>query len=333
METKTLGFDYAPAHFMFVAVHRDGQWNEGHIASYGPILVVPGAQVLHYGGGLIEGLKVQKTHKTRTALFRPRENAHRMYLGAERMALAPVPGNLFMHGVEEVIRHNHDVIPDLGDGTMYLRPHLFGSGGVLGVKRAPECTFVVWANPVGPYFRGGFKPISLMVSEDCSRVAPGGLGDVKAAGNYSVGLIYAEYAKEHGFDELLYLDSDQRHYYPEEAGTANLFCAKDGVIYTPPLNGRILPGVTRDSVIQLARHLGYRVVEERFTLAFLLLHADEVWCTGTAAVLAEVGRIGYKGRTSLYAPGTIAPRLRKALINLQTEADEDPFEWVHPVAL
>tara|TARA_B100000405_G_scaffold21165_1_gene15937 strand:- start:168 stop:842 length:675 start_codon:yes stop_codon:yes gene_type:complete len=221
----------------------------------------------------------------------------------------------------------------MGKGALYVRPLLNGSGPVLGVAPAPEYTFMVYVTPVGPYFKGGMSCIKLLISDEHHRAAPGGSGGVKAIGNYAPGMMPSKMAKAAGYAEVIYLDAEE-HKYVEEVGAANFFCLKDGVLYTPELTGTILPGITRDSIIQLARHMGYKVVETKVEAEFAM-SAEEAFCCGTAAVISPIGSITFGDKTATYAdgatPGDLTLKLYDALTSIQNEVDEDIFGWVHPV--
>ena len=184
----------------------------------------------------------------------------------------------------KTVHENSRWIPPMGKGALYIRPLLMGSGAILGVAPAPEYTFLVYVSPVGPYFKGGLKPISLKISDNFHRAAPGGSGGVKAIGNYAPGMVPSKDAKSEGFAEIIYLDA-VHHRYVEEVGAANFFCVKDGIISTPELTGTILPGVTRESVIEIAKDMGYEVREEKIDVDYAL-SADECFCAGTAAVIS-----------------------------------------------
>ena len=207
-------------------------------------------------------------------------------------------------------------------------PLIFGSGEILGVAPAPEYTFLVYTIPVGPYFKGGLKPISLKVSNEFHRAAPGGSGGVKAIGNYAPGMMPSKNAKAEGYAEIIYLDSTE-HKYIEEVGAANFFCVKDGVIYTPELTGTILPGITRLSIIELARSLGYKVNETKVDIDFAL-NCDEAFAAGTAAVISSIGLIEHGEIKSTYNDGEIGEitlELYDALSGIMGGGLEDPFGW------
>ena len=311
-------------------IQADEAWKPGTIIPYGPIQMSPAAGVLNYGQGLFEGMKVFRTSKDRIVFFRPEENARRMQQGADRLKMPPVPESIFIDAVEQVVSANKKFIPPVGRGAMYVRPLLMGSGPVLGVAPAPSYTFLVYVTPVGPYFKGGVQAINLLISEVHHRAAPGGSGGVKAIGNYAPGMKPSKEAKAQGYAEIIYLDA-KTHTYIEEVGAANYFCVKDDIIYTPELTGTILPGITRDSTIQLARSMGYTVIETKVSAEFAMA-ADEAFCCGTAAVISPIGSITNGDVKSVYGdgtPGTVTQLLYTELTNIQKELSEDKFSWLH----
>jgi branched-chain amino acid aminotransferase len=248
--------------------------------------------------------------------------------------MPPVPESIFIDAVEQVVQANIDYLPPMGRGAMYVRPLLMGSGPVLGVAPAPSYSFMIYVTPVGPYFKGGMKAIDLLISDEFHRAAPGGSGGVKAIGNYAPGMMPSRIAKSKGYAEVIYLDA-RTSTYIEEVGAANFFCVKDNVLYTPELTGTILPGITRASIIALARHLGYDVHEEKVSAEFAMT-ADEAFCCGTAAVISPIGSITHEDKKVTYGdgtPGIMTTTLYDMLTGIQNEKEEDIFGWLHEVPL
>ena len=279
-------------------------------------------------------MKAYRTAKDRVVFFRPDENARRMQRGADRLKMPPVPESIFIDAVEQVVQANIDYLPPMGRGAMYVRPLLMGSGPVLGVAPAPSYSFMIYVTPVGPYFKGGMKAIDLLISNEFHRAAPGGSGGVKAIGNYAPGMMPSRIAKSKGYAEVIYLDA-RTSTYIEEVGAANFFCVKDNVLYTPELTGTILPGITRASIIALARHLGYDVHEEKVSAEFAM-SADEAFCCGTAAVISPIGSITHDDKKVTYGdgtPGIMTTTLYDMLTGIQNEKQEDIFGWLHEVPL
>ena len=309
-------------------------WMPGELRPYGNMTISPAAGVLNYGQGLFEGMKAYRTAKDRVVFFRPEENARRMQRGADRLKMPPVPESVFIDAVEQCVAANLRFLPPMGKGAMYVRPLLMGSGAVLGVAPAPSYTFLVYVTPVGPYFKGGVTAIDLLISEDHHRAAPGGSGGVKAIGNYAPGMMPSKQAKADGYAEVIYLDAET-HTNIEEVGAANFFCVKDDVLYPPELTGTILPGITRDSIIQLARHRGMEVVETKVSADFAMT-ADEAFCCGTAAVISPIGSITKGDTKQTYGdgtPGEVPTALYNHLTGIQSETEEDIFGWLHEVPL
>lgn len=330
-----LGFALTTTDTMYMAQLQEGDsWTPGELRPYGDITISPAAGVLNYGQGIFEGMKAQRTDSGDVVIFRPDKNAERFAMSATRLGMPPVPEDIFIDAIQSVVAANVRWIPPCGKGALYIRPCLWGSGGILGVSPAPQFTFCVYACPVGPYFKGGMSPIALKVSDTFHRAAPGGQGGVKAIGNYAPGMVPCMAAKKQGFNEILYLDAVENRYI-EEAGAANFFCVKDGVVYTPALVGTILPGITRMSVIQIAKDLGHEVREERVDISFVL-EADECFCTGTAAVLGPIGRINHGEKDVTFAGGEVGPvtrRLYDTLTGIQVCKVEDKHDWVRKVQI
>jgi branched-chain amino acid aminotransferase len=295
---------------------------------------MPSAQVLNYGQSIFEGLKAQRSVKDRIVLFRPDANAERMQNGADRLSMPRVPTDMFVDAVKSIVKANEEYVPPYGRGSLYIRPLLMGSGPILGLGPAPSYTFVVFCAAVGAYFKGGqLTPIDLVVEEYFHRAAPGGMGGTKAAGNYSPVLKTQLAAKKSGFADVVYLDAKSDTYL-EEVSSCNIFTVKGKTIRTPGLQGTILPGVTRRSVIELARQRGY-TVEEGSVSIHEALEADEIFTTGTAVVLTPVGSLTYKGNRKQFGelgkPGAVAQELYDALTSLKQERSEDTNGWVVPV--
>ena len=302
-------FSYQKTDRMYISHCKEGgDWSPGVMQDFQNLSMSPAAGVLNYGQGLFEGLKAQRAADGSIVMFRPERNASRMQDGAKRLGIPVVPEEMFLDAVRKTVLENSRWIPPLGKGALYIRPLLMGSGAILGVAPAPEYTFLVYVSPVGPYFKGGLKPISLKVSDNFHRAAPGGSGGVKAIGNYAPGMVPSKAAKSEGFAEIIYLDA-VHHRYVEEVGAANFFCVKDGVISTPELTGTILPGVTRESVIEIAKDLGYEVREEKVDVDYAL-SADECFCAGTAAVVSSIGSIQHGDRVASFGDGEVGPITR-----------------------
>jgi len=329
-----LTFSITPSRSMYEA-HCDlgGKWDEGKLIPYGNVSLSPAAGVLNYGQGIFEGMKAYRTMKDQVVLFRPEKNALRAATSAERVCIPPVPKDQFMAACEQVVRDNMDYIPPRGKGSLYLRPVIWGTGPILGVAPSPSYTFLIYVSPVGPYFKSGVKCLSLRVSNQFHRAAPKGTGGHKVIGNYAASLFPKELAKKTGFDDIIYLNAANEKYV-EEIGSANLFAIKDKVLMTPSLDGSILPGVTRDSVLTIAREILHMEVRERNTSIKDFISADEVFLSGTAVVVTPVGKITTsKAVTTINKNkmGPITKKIRKLLLGIQREEIEDPFGWIFPI--
>ena len=333
IDWDSLTFSLTPTDTMYLTESKQGEaWMPGDLRPYGNMSISPAAGVLNYGQGLFEGMKAYRTIDGKVVFFRPEENARRMQRGADRLKMPPVPESVFVDAVEQVVAANLSWIPPVGKGALYVRPLLMGSGPVLGVAPAPSYTFLVYATPVGPYFKGGVTAIDLLISEEYHRAAPGGSGGVKAIGNYAPGMMPSKKAKAAGFAEVIYLDAET-HSYIEEVGAANFFCLKDGKLYTPELTGTILPGITRDSIIKLARSNGMEVIETKVSAEFVM-GADEAFCCGTAAVISPIGSITKNNKKVVFGngePGKVTTNLYDQLTGIQNGSIEDTFGWLHEV--
>nr|XP_015633613.1 branched-chain-amino-acid aminotransferase 3, chloroplastic isoform X1 [Oryza sativa Japonica Group]XP_015633614.1 branched-chain-amino-acid aminotransferase 3, chloroplastic isoform X1 [Oryza sativa Japonica Group] len=334
---ETLGFQPVPTDFMYVMrCSEEGVFTKGELVPYGPIELNPAAGVLNYGQGLLEGLRAHRKEDGSVLLFRPDENALRMRVGADRLCMPAPSVEQFLEAIKLTILANKRWVPPTGKGSLYIRPLLIGSGAILGVAPAPEYTFVVFACPVGHYFKDGLSPISLLTEEEYQCAAPGGTGDIKTIGNYAsvitfsfLQAVYAkERAKERGHSDVLYLDPVHKKFV-EELSSCNIFMVKDNIISTPLLTGTVLPGITRRSIIEYARSLGFQVEECLITIDELL-DADEVFCTGTSVVLSSVGCIVYQGRRVEYGNQkfrTVSQQLYSALTAIQKGLVEDSMGW------
>lgn len=319
---------------MYLAECAEGaEWEAGKLVPFGTITLSPAAGVLNYGQGVFEGTKAFRTSKGRVVLFRPERNARRFQDSAERLCIPPVPVEMFLDAVVSTVRENIEFLPPFGKGSLYIRPCIWGTGPVLGVKPAPSYTFVVYVSPVGPYFKGGMKCLHLKVTKFFHRAAPKGTGNAKAIGNYAPSLYPLKLAKEQGFDEVIYLNAGNENLV-EEVGSANLFILKDDVLKTPRLGGSILPGVTRDSIIQIARDmLSLKVMETDVTVTDVL-EGDEVFCTGTAAVITPIGEITADEDHKVIGEdiGVVTQELYDILTGIQRESRDDPYDWVYPIS-
>ncbi|CAH2038418.1 unnamed protein product [Thlaspi arvense] len=323
LDWDNLGFGLTPADYMYVMkCSKDGEFTEGELSPYGNIQLSPSA------GAIYEGTKAYRNENGKLLLFRPDQNAMRMKIGAERMLMPSPSVDQFVLAVKQTAFANKRWVPPSGKGSLYIRPLLMGSGPILGLGPAPEYTFIVYASPVGNYFKEGTAALNLYVEEEYVRAAPGGAGGVKSITNYAPVLKALSRAKSRGFSDVLYLDSVKKKYL-EEASSCNVFVVKGRTISTPATNGTILEGVTRKSVMEIASDLGYKVVEKAVPVDELM-DADEVFCTGTAVGVAPVGTITYQDKRTEYETGdeSVCQKLRSALVSIQTGVTEDTKGWV-----
>ncbi|XP_048622269.1 branched-chain-amino-acid aminotransferase 2, chloroplastic [Brassica napus] len=329
VDWDNLGFGLTPADYMYVMkCSKDGKFSEGELSRFGNIQLSPSAGVLNYGQAIYEGTKAYRKENGKLLLFRPDHNAVRMQLGAERMLMPSPSVDQFVDAVKHTAFANKRWVPPSGKGSLYIRPLLMGSGPILGLGPAPEYTFIVYASPVGNYFKEGIAALNLYVEEEYVRAAPGGAGGVKSITNYAPVLKALSRAKSRGFSDVLYLDSVKKKYL-EEASSCNVFVVKGRTISTPATNGTILEGITRKSVMEIASDQGYEVVEKAVHVDEVM-DADEVFCTGTAVGVAPVGTITYQDKRVEYETGdeSVCQKLRSVLVGIQTGSIEDTKGWV-----
>ncbi len=324
---------------MFCMDYRNGEWRDGRIEPYGPVTIEPGVMMLHYAQGIFEGLKAYRGDDGILRLFRPDMNAKRIVASCERLCIPPLPERDFVDGISALVEVDRDWVPAGQGEALYVRPILYSNEAHLEVRPSDIYRFIVMTGPVGAYFKPGTAGLSLKVDKTYARTAAsGGLGACNTAANYSGTLLPGRIAREEGFDQLLWLDGGE-HKYVEEAGLMNIFFVIGGRVVTPEANGAILPGVTRDSAITLLREWGIPVEERLVTFdevsAALGEGAmDEIFVTGTAAVVTPVARIGHEGATMTpgAAPGPLMRKLYDAITGIQYGRIADTRGWTLPVA-
>ncbi|CAI9116026.1 OLC1v1017070C1 [Oldenlandia corymbosa var. corymbosa] len=324
-----LGFSLTPTDYMYIMKCSNNEnFLQGQLCRYGNIELSPSAGVLNYGQGLFEGTKAYRREDGGLFLFRPDQNAIRMQIGAERMCMPSPSVEHFINAVKETALANKRWIPPPGKGSLYIRPLLIGSGPILGLAPAPESTFLVYASPVGNYFKEGTAPLNLYVEDEIHRASRGGAGGIKSITNYAPVLKAIRRAKDRGFSDVLYLDAVKKKNI-EEVSSCNIFVIKGNVIATPITTGTILEGVTRKSIMDIATDLGYQV-EERTIPVDELVDADEVFCTGTAVGIAAVGSITHNGNRIEYKmhPDLASKKLYNRYVGIQSGKFEDKRGWV-----
>ena len=312
-------------------------WHEAQVRAREPFTLDPASAVLHYAQEIFEGLKAYRTREG-VALFRPEQNARRFQASAERLAMPILPEAIFLQAIDVLVKIDADWIPG-GEGSLYLRPFMFANEAFLGVRPSSEYLFVVIASPVGAYFKGGKKAVSVWLSDDYTRAATGGTGAAKCGGNYAASLRAQAEAIDHGCDQVVFLDAVERRYIEELGGMNIFFVFDDGSLLTPPLGGTILPGITRDSLIRLARQEGREVREDRYSIEQWREDAAsgrlrEAFACGTAAVVAPIGEI--KARDGGFVIGNggggpITDGLKAALVGIQRGDVADDQGWVRKI--
>jgi len=334
-DESKLGFGQIFTDRFFTMKYKEGQgWYDAMIEPYHPIVLDPAAVCLHYGQLIFEGLKAYRGKAGAIYLFRPYENIKRMNASAERLCMPTVDPDVFFQGLKKLALLEKDWIPR-GIGTsLYIRPTMIATEAFLGVHPSAEYLLFVIVGPVGAYYPQGFSPTKIYVEEEYVRAVRGGIGLCKAAANYAASLLASQKAEQKGYTQVLWLDAIERKYV-EEVGTSNIFFVIDGELVTPPLAGSILPGVTRDSVLQIARRWGLKVSERRLSVeeiqeAQASGKLQEVFASGTAAIVSPVGQIYYKGKEYLInggKTGELTEKLYNEILQIQYGEKEDPFGW------
>lgn len=340
METKDLdwgniGFNYRITDYRYISNYKDGKWDDGELSTDSNVTINESAGILQYCQEVFEGLKAYRTKEGHIVTFRPDLNAKRMYDSAKRLEMPPFSEERFIEAVDKVVLANEAWVPPFGSGaTLYIRPYMFASSPVIGVKPAAEYQFRMFTTPVGPYFKGGAKPITITVS-DFDRAAPRGTGHIKAGLNYAMSIHPLMEAHRNGFDENMYLDAATRTYVEETGGANFIFITKDKKVVTPKSNS-ILPSITRRSLLYVAEHYLGLKTEERPVAFDEVKDFAEVGLCGTAAVISPVGRI-CRGETVVNIPsgmegmGEITKKLYDTLIGIQMGELEAPEGWIRKI--
>ncbi|MFB4316904.1 branched-chain amino acid aminotransferase [Actinomadura sp. 21ATH] len=330
-------------HMVTIRYSADEGWHDARLEPYGPIPMDPASQVFHYSQELFEGLKAYRQADGTIVTFRPYANAARMNRSARRMAMPEIPEQLFVDALELLVRTDREWVPTKEGYSLYLRPFMFATTRALGVNQpADEFLFAVIASPSGNYYARGIKPVSVWLSTDYTRAAPGGTGEAKTGGNYAASFAGQAQAVEQGCDQVVWLDAAERKWV-EEVGSMNLIfvygSGPETRLLTPALTGTLLPGITRDSMLKLAPDLGIPVEEGRISVdewesGCASGEITEVFGCGTAAVISPVGHV--KGadrewRIGDGEPGEVSMRLREELIGIQYGTRPDPYGWVHKI--
>lgn len=321
-------------HFFHMKYAEKQGWHDAVIEGYRNLSLDPASVCLHYGQLIFEGMKAYRGKDGSIYLFRPADNFKRMNASAERLCMPPLDIDSTVDALKQLVLLEKEWIPKSSGASMYIRPTMIATEAFLGVKAAAEYTFFIIVGPVGPYYPQGFSPTKIFVTEEYVRAAQGGIGFCKAAGNYAASLLASKKAGEMGFTQVLWLDGVE-HKYVEEVGTSNIFFLIDDELITPPLGGTILPGVTRDSVLQIARKWGMKVAERRISINEIIDAnkkgtLQEVFASGTAAIVSPVGLIYFKGTDYPINGGRIGQtteKLYNEILQIQYGEKEDPFGW------
>ena len=332
LDWSSLGFGYIQTDKRYVSNYKNGSWDEGTLTSDATITINECAGVLQYAQTVFEGMKAYTTEKGQIVVFRPDLNAERMVNSAKRLEMPPFPQDRFVDAVKQVVKANEGYVPPYGSGaTLYIRPYMFGSDAVIGVKPANEYQFRIFCTPVGPYFKGGAKPITIRVS-DYDRAAPNGTGHIKAGLNYAMSLHAIVEAHEQGYAENMYLDSATRTKVEETGGANFLFVTKDGKVVTPK-SSTILPSITRRSLVYVAKEYLGLEVEERPVYFDEVKDFAECGLCGTAAVISPVGKIVDHGKeicfpSGMEEMGPVTKKLYDTLTGIQMGHIEAPEGWL-----
>jgi branched-chain amino acid aminotransferase len=332
---EKLGFGHIFTDHMFVMNYTEGKgWHDPRIEPFHNLSLSPAAMVFHYGQEMFEGLKAYRDEKDNVYLFRPDMNAKRTNNTNDRLCIPRIPEEDFVQAVEELVRVERDWIPTDDGTSLYIRPFIIATDEFLGVAPSKTYLFMIIVSPSGAYYESGLAPVGIWIEDEYVRAVRGGMGFAKTGGNYAASLIAQVKAHDGGYSQVLWLDGVERKYI-EEVGAMNICFKIDGKVVTPALNGSILPGVTRDSVIQMCRHWGYEVQERKVSVDELVEAAksgalEEVFGTGTAAVISPVGKLRYKDDVMVIGDGGIGELTQKlydTLTGIQWGRLEDPLGW------
>lgn len=332
-------FDHLPfgqvyTDHMFICSFRDGDWQDPKVIPYQPISLEPAAKVFHYGQTIFEGMKAYKDTEGKVWLFRPEDNQRRLNISAKRLAIPELPKSIFIEGLKTLLKVDHQWIPTAKGSSLYIRPFIFASGCGFHASPANEYTFIIACSPSGAYFSG---KVSVRIEETYSRAANGGVGYAKAGGNYAGQFYPTQLAMSEGFQQVIWTD-DNHHEFIEEAGAMNIFIRIGDTLLTSPTSDRILDGITRKSILQIAESEGIPTEVRKISVQELLDASEkgslkEMFGAGTAAVVSAISSFGYRGK--LYELPEMsqgyALRFKKSITDIQYNRSEDPFHWRYPV--
>jgi branched-chain amino acid aminotransferase len=334
-----LGFGTIFTDHMFNMDYETGKgWYNPRIEPYQPILMDPATTVLHYSQEVFEGLKAYRTRTGDIQLFRPMENLKRMNRSCNRLCIPEIDTAFVLDAMKALIRLEKDWVPSAPGTSLYIRPNVIAMDPYVGIRVSHTYRFYIIMSPVGAYYPEGFNPVKILVTKDYVRAVQGGLGEAKTAANYAASLIGSELAHKEGFTQVLWLDGVERKYV-EEVGTMNIFFVIDDELVTPALNGSILPGITRDSVLAMAKAWGIKTSERRISIDEVICAHEagrlkEIFGSGTAAVISPVGLLKYGEKVITMGDGGVGPLARKlfdTIVNIQYGTAPDTMGWTEPV--
>lgn len=338
-DQNNLGFGQYFTDHMFILDYTKGKgWHDARIVPYGPLSLDPSTMVLHYGQAIFEGLKAYKTKDGKVFLFRPRKNMERINFSNERMSIPQIDVDFSVEAIKTLVRLEKDWIPTASGTSLYVRPFIIATDPYLGVRPSNTYKFIVILSPSGAYYPTGLNPVKILIENEYVRAVKGGTGFAKTPGNYAASLKAQDIAHEKGYVQVLWLDGIERKYI-EEVGSMNVFFKLDGEVVTPALEGSILPGITRNSVIQLLKHWGVKVTERKVSVKELYdAHAagklEEAFGTGTAAVISPIGELTWNGNVIGLTGGKIgelSSKLYNTITGIQNGILKDEFGWIEEV--
>ncbi len=335
IDFNNLNFGKVFSDHMFIADYKNGEWVDAEIMPYGQVQMSPATSALHYGQSIFEGMKAYKNDKGEVLLFRPFENYKRINISADRMAMPTIPQAIFMEGLKQLVKLDSQWVPTTEGASLYIRPFLVGTDEYIGVKPSDEYRFYIITAPGGAYYT---EPVKVLVETNFIRAVEGGVGFVKASGNYGRSLYPTRLAQQRGYHQIVWTDA-RNHRYLEESGTMNLMFVIDDVLITPPLGDTILAGITRDSVLTLARDWHMKVQERKISIDEVIdAHnretLQEAFGTGTAATIAHISLIGFEGKDYQLPPvenRIFSHRVSKELDNIRTGRAEDKHNWMYKI--
>jgi branched-chain amino acid aminotransferase len=332
VDFSNLPFGKVYTDHMFMADYRSGQWNNFRIVPYGHMLVSPATPAIHYGQSIFEGIKAHASSSGEALLFRPLDNLKRLNISADRMCMPPVPEDIFMEGLRELIEVDRAWIPDAEGSSLYIRPFMFSADEYIGIRPSQDFTFMIILSPVGAYYAA---PVKVKIETHYTRAVAGGTGFAKAGGNYGGAIYPTKLAMEEGYHQLIWTDGVE-HQYIEESGTMNVMFIMEDTLVTPALSDSILAGVTRDSILKIARKWGMKVEERKISVREVVQHLErgtlkEAFGVGTAATIANIELIGYQGKNYPLPPvekREFAKKIYEELDAIKRGIRQDSFGWI-----